>query len=135
MGKISWPSNYRWLHERLLAKPDAGLEYKEAWDALLYRLHGKIFALLLRNRTGRLLNLKCDPYLSLDYRARYPNVLPGWHMNKLHWNSLLLKGHIPEAVCKELVDISYDLVRQGLPKRLRADDLHGQGSEDAHPAG
>lgn len=119
MSKISWPPKYRWLHEYALAKPDAVLEYKETWDALLYRLHAKIFALLLRNRTGTLLNLKCDPYLSLDFRARYPNVLPGWHMNKLHWNSLLLKGNTPEDVCRELVDISYALVRQGLPKKFR----------------
>lgn len=119
MSKISWPRRYRWLHEYALQKPDAALEYKASWDALLYRLHGKIFALLLRNRMGTLLNLKCDPYLSLDFRHRYPTVLPGWHMNKLHWNSLVLKGHTPEDVCKELVDISYDLVRQGVPKKFR----------------
>lgn len=95
------------------------LEYKETCDALLYRLRGKIFALLLRNRTGTLLNLKCDPYLSLDFRARYPNVPPGWHMNKLYWNSLWLKDHTPAEVCKELVDISHALVRQGLSKKFR----------------
>jgi Uncharacterized protein conserved in bacteria len=119
MSRISWPQRYRWLHEYALSKPDAVPEYKESWDAILYRLHGKIFALLLRNKTGTLLNLKCEPYLSLDYRDRYPHVLPGWHMNKLHWISLSLKGVTPEDVCRELVDISYDLVRQGLPKKLR----------------
>lgn len=119
MKRISWPPRYRWLHEYALAKPLAVLERKESWDALLYRLHGKIFALLLRNRTGTLLNLKCDPYLALDYRTRYPSVLPGWHMNKLHWISLSLAGTTPEDVCKELVDISYELVWQGLPKKIR----------------
>lgn len=118
-GRIAWPPAYRWLHEYALAKPDAVLEHKASWNALLYRLHGKIFALLLRNAGGTLLNLKCDPYLSLDFRARYPHVLPGWHMNKLHWNSLDLTGRTPEDVCRELVDISYGLVRQGLPKGLR----------------
>lgn len=61
MDNISWPPNYRWLHEYALAKPDALLEYKETWDALLYRLYGKTFALLLRNRSGTLLNLKGIP--------------------------------------------------------------------------
>ena len=82
-------------------------------------MHGKIFALLVRNKADTLLNLKCDPYLSLDFRARYPTVLPGWHMNKLHWISLSLMDKTPESVCQELVDISYDLVWKGLPKRLR----------------
>lgn len=126
MSPISWPPKYRWLHDYALAKPDADLEHKKTWNALLYHLHGKIFALLLRNRTDTLLNIKCDPYLSLDFRARYPNVQPGWHMNKLHWISLVLKGNIPEDVCKELVDISYDLVRLGLPKRLRGDFRAGR---------
>ncbi len=119
-GRITWPRGYRWLHAYAEAKPDAVLEYKESWDALLYRLHGKIFALLLRNKTnGTLLNLKCDPYLSLAFRERCPAVIPGWHMNKLHWISLCLRGHVPEEVCRELVDISYDLVRSGLPAKFR----------------
>lgn len=97
------------------------MERKESWDAILYRLHGKIFALLLRNKAdGPLLNLKCDPYLSLGYRARHDTVIPGWHMNKLHWISLRLSGRTPEDVCRELMDISYDLVKAGLPVKARA---------------
>lgn len=119
MNRITWPKKYHWLHAYLLEKPFAFLEYKESWDAMLYRLHNKIFALLLRNKTGTLLNLKCDPYLSLDYRARYPSVLPGWHMNKLHWVSLSLKDHTPEDVCRELADISYELIWNSLPQKMR----------------
>ena len=94
-------------------------DYKESWDALRYFVHGKIFALLVRNRGETLLNLKCDPYLSLHFRERHDTVLPGWHMNKLHWISLRLAGDTPENVCRELVDISYDLVWKGLPKKIR----------------
>ena len=118
--RIAWPAGYLWLHEYALSKPDAEREYKESWDALLYRVHGKIFALLLRNTAdGLLLNLKCDPYLSLAFRERHPAVTPGWHMNKLHWISLSLRGATPEAVCRELVDISYDLVWKGVPVKIR----------------
>ena len=134
MKKISWPPKYRWLHDYLLTKPDAVLEHKESWDALLYRLHGKIFALLLRNKTGTLLNLKCEPYLSLDFRGRYPGVLPGWHMNKLHWISLSLKERTPEDVCMELVDISYGLVWQKLPKKLR-ENGESSGCEERRKSG
>ncbi|MDR0238909.1 MAG: MmcQ/YjbR family DNA-binding protein [Deltaproteobacteria bacterium] len=119
MKRTTWPPNYLWLHEYTLAKPDAVADFKESWDALRYFVHGKIFALLVRNRGATLLNLKCDPYLSLDFRARYTTVLPGWHMNKLHWVSLSLMEPTPESVCRELVDISYDLVWKGLPKRIR----------------
>jgi predicted DNA-binding protein (MmcQ/YjbR family) len=118
MNRTTWPPNYLWLHEYALTKPGAVADFKESWDALRYFVHGKIFALLVRNRTGSLLNLKCDPYLSLDFRVRYPTVLPGWHMNKLHWISLSLMGHTPKDVCRELVDISYDLVWKGLPKKI-----------------
>jgi len=119
-GRIAWPPAYHWLHEYVLAKPEAVFEYKESWDAMLYRLYGKIFALLLRSKDyGILLNLKCDPYMSLAFRERYRTVMPGWHMNKLHWVSLSLEGRTPEDACKELVDISYDLVRAGLPKVVR----------------
>lgn len=119
MNHTTWPSAYSWLQEYVLAKPDAVEDFKESWDAWRYFLHGKIFALLVRNKTGTLLNLKCEPYISLDFRERYATVLPGWHMNKLHWISLSLQESTPESVCKELVDISYGLVWQGLPKRIR----------------
>lgn len=119
MSRISWPTQYHWLHEYALEKPFAIFEYKKTWDACLYRLYGKIFALLLRNGTATLLNLKCDPYLSMDFRARYPSVLPGWHMNKLHWISLSLKDNPPENLCKELMDISYELVWEGMPKKIK----------------
>ena len=118
--RIKWPLKYGWLHEYALSKPDAQLEYKESWDAMLYRLHGRIFALLLKDTAERtLLNLKCDPYLSLGFRSSHKKIIPAWHMNKIHWISLILKGDTPEAVCMELVDISYDLVKAKLPKTLR----------------
>ena len=120
MSRITWPRKYRWLHDYALAKPDAVSDYKESWNAMRYLVHGKMFALLLRNKTGTLLNLKCEPYLSLSYRESYATILPGWHMNKLHWISLCLRGHTPEDVCRELVDLSYDLVWKGLPRRLTA---------------
>lgn len=118
--RITWPQNYTWMHAYLLAKPDAELEYKTTWNAMVYTLHGKIFALLLHSAEhGTLLNLKCAPYVSLEFRMRHETITPGWHMNKRHWISLVLKGHTPEDVCKELADLSYDLIRDALPKRLK----------------
>lgn len=118
--RIAWPPRYTWLHEYALAKQDAVLEHKESWNANLYRVHGRIFALLLHSpKLGTLLNLKCEPYLAMIFRERHPTVLPGWHMNKVHWISLSLKGNTPADVCRELVDISHELVWQGLPRKIR----------------
>lgn len=117
MRRVSWPPKYRWLHDYALTKPDAVAEYKESWNAMRYFVHGKIFAMLLQNRVETLLNLKCEPYLSLAYREQYATILPGWHMNKLHWISLSFRQPTPEDVCKELVDISYDLVRKKTPRK------------------
>lgn len=119
MSRTTWPRKYQWLHEYLLTKQDAVFDYKESWDSIRYFVHGKLFALLVRNKTDTLLNLKCEPYLSLVYRERYPSVLPGWHMNKVHWISLQLRGEAPEEICRELVDLSHDLVWEKLPKRLK----------------
>ena len=116
---IFWPAGYQWMHEFALALPGAELEYKPTWEALLYRLHGKIFLLLLQNRqNGKLANLKCDPYVSLALQQEYPAILPGWHMNKLHWISLVLNGKTPRDVCEQLVLNSYGLVREGLPRNV-----------------
>ena len=119
-GRFTGCRKHPWLPEYLLARPGCVMEYKPTWDATLCRLGGKIFALYLRDGKGTpMLNLKCDPYLALDYRDAFPGVLPGWHMNKLHWNSLLLEGDTPDEIVRELVDISYGLVRAALPKKVR----------------
>lgn len=119
-GNLTTCPRYPWLEEYLSGKPSCLREYKATWDATLYRLHGKIFALyLLDGKSTPMLNLKCEPYLALDYRGAFPGVIPGWHMNKLHWNSVLLKGSTPDDIVRELIDISYDLVRSSLPRKLR----------------
>ncbi len=121
---VAWPRRYKWLHEYALEKPGAEADYKESWNAVRYWLHGKIFALLVRDPQNKvLLNLKCDPYLSLEFRGRYACVLPGWHMNKLHWISLAFYGRPGDSLCRELVDISYGLVRANLPRKFRKDTL------------
>lgn len=115
-----FPPHYAWVDAYLVALPGAVKEHKDSWEAVLYRLHGKIFALLLNDSRGRgLLNLKVEPYTALWFRAEYPHIEPGWHMNKLHWNSLHLGGDTPDEVVRELLDMSYALVLNKLPRRLR----------------
>lgn len=64
-------------------------------------------------------NLKCDPEYAAELREREPGIKPGWHMNKKHWNSVMTDGTVSEKLFKELVDHSYDLIVQSLPKKLK----------------
>jgi predicted DNA-binding protein (MmcQ/YjbR family) len=76
---------------------------------------GKMFALISENEYPLRINLKCDPDDALALRAGYPAIIPGYHMNKRHWNTLVLDGSLPDELVAELIDHSYILV----VKRLR----------------
>lgn len=79
---------------------------------------GKIF--VLANVNGSTANLKCDPPLARDLRAAYPHaIVPGWHMNKEHWNTVQIDGELDDAMVERMVVHSYELVVAGLPRRDR----------------
>jgi predicted DNA-binding protein (MmcQ/YjbR family) len=85
---------------------------------LVVKVGDKIFALL--NLDGPpSVNLKCDPVKALELREIYPTVIPGYHMNKNHWNTLFLDGSLPKDLIISLLDHSYDLVFNSLPEKLR----------------
>jgi predicted DNA-binding protein (MmcQ/YjbR family) len=80
---------------------------------------GKIFALIPLDASPRV-NLKCDPTLATILRETYPAVTPGYHMSKIHWNTILLDGSISDDELLEMVDHAYDQVVKGLTKKDRA---------------
>jgi len=85
---------------------------------LVVKVGGKIFALInLDNNPS--VNLKCDPERSIDLRERYDAIIPGYHMNKSHWNTLILDGSLPDRLIAELINHSYDLVLASLPKKTQ----------------
>ena len=91
-------------------------------DTLVFKVAGKMFA--LANMTVfESINLKCDPEQAIELRERYAAVLPGYHMNKQHWNTVLIDGSISNQLLLQWTKDSYDLVVQSLPKKLRA--MHG----------
>jgi len=78
-------------------------------DTLVFKAGGKIFALV--NLDGDLsINLKCDPALALELRERHSSVIPGYHMNKKHWNTIYIDGTIPDKEIFEWIDHSYELI-------------------------
>jgi predicted DNA-binding protein (MmcQ/YjbR family) len=86
---------------------------------IVFKVHGKMFALLALDEVPARVNLKCDPDLALELRDRYEQVEPGYHMNKKHWNTVVLDGVIPEREVRKMIDHSYELVVQSLPKAKR----------------
>ncbi len=88
-------------------------------DNIVFKVRGKMFALLALDEVPPRVNLKCDPDLALELRDRYEQVEPGYHMNKKHWNTVELDGVIPEREVRKMIDHSYDLVVQSLPKAKR----------------
>lgn len=95
-----------------LSKPGAEETTPFGPDYLVYKVGGKIFALTSPDEFPPRVNLKCDPERALELRDRYESILPGYHMNKRHWNTVVLDGSVPSELVRELVDHSYQLVKK-----------------------
>lgn len=89
-------------------------------QTLVFKVKGKIFALTDIDHFESV-NLKCDPVKALEYRAVYEEIRPGYHMDKKHWNTVLIKGSLDDEFLKQLIKDSYDLVVLNLPKRIKAE--------------
>lgn len=103
----------------LLAKKGATEETPFGPDALVYKVMGKMFALVAWEEDPLAISLKCEPGQALFLRDLYPAVRPGYHMNKKHWNTVTLDGTIPEDEVRGMIDDSYDLVVKSLTRALR----------------
>ncbi|GAA3498005.1 MmcQ/YjbR family DNA-binding protein [Streptomyces prasinosporus] len=93
-------------------------------ETSVFKVGGRLFALTDLHARPLRVNLKCDPEDAIRLRADHPGlIVPGWHMNKRHWNTVTADGGLPDRLVRELVEDSYDLVVAGLPRadRLRLD--------------
>lgn len=91
-------------------------------DTLVFKVGGKMFALtsLKGWENGKpSLNLKCDPDWAQELRGQYDEIQEGYHMSKIHWNTIALNGQISDTFVKELIDHSYDLVFKSLTKKIQ----------------
>lgn len=103
-----------------------GLPFGEG--TLVFKVEGKMFALASLDAVPASVNLKCDPERALEYRERYESVLPGYHMNKRLWNTVILDGSVPDRVINEMIDHSHALVVAGLPKATQARVAKSKGA-------
>jgi len=100
-----------------LSKPGTTEECPFGPETLVLKVKGKMFALCSIDDFGDI-NLKCNPEKAMVLREEYPQIKPGFHMNKTHWNTVTLEG-LPQKLISELIDHSYDLVKASLPKKTR----------------
>ena len=107
------------FREYCLTKAGVTEETPFGADNLVFKVRGKMFALLALDEVPAACNLKCDPDRALELRDRYEQVRPGYHMNKKHWNTVELGTGIPDAEVRKMIDHSYELVVQSLPKAKR----------------
>lgn len=94
-------------------------EFPFGEDVLVYKVEGKVFLLTRVEEHPLSLNLKCDPDYAIELRERYDAVTPGYHMNKKHWNTVVLDGSVPVGEVLKMIDHSYEQVVMGLPLKVR----------------
>jgi len=108
--------NYKLTEKYLLSKPESRKEFPFGADVAVFKVKSKMYATLSYKKGIANMNLKCDPYRAAALRDVYAAVIPGYHMNKLHWNTLVLDGSISPKEIKKMIDHSYALVVKGLKK-------------------
>jgi predicted DNA-binding protein (MmcQ/YjbR family) len=104
--------DHKTVEDYLLSMPHARLDYPFGEGVAVYKVGDKMFALVAEESTPVKLSLKCDPKLSLLLREKYESVMPGYHLNKKHWNTLLLTGQLNWEEVQDLVRHSYNLVTE-----------------------
>lgn len=90
-------------------------------DTLVFKVAGKVFLLTGLDSADLRFNVKCDPEKAIELREEFSCVLPGYHMNKKHWNTVLVDGSVSSRQLKEWIDLSYDLVVNTLPLKARSE--------------
>ena len=113
--------NVEQLREYCLAKKGTSEGFPFDEHTLVFKVMGKMFALVALERIPSQVNLKCDPERAIELREEYDgSIIPGYHMNKTHWNTVFLEP-LPSHLILELVDHSYQLVVDKLPNKLKAE--------------
>jgi predicted DNA-binding protein (MmcQ/YjbR family) len=106
------------IREYCLSKKGVTEEFPFDETTLVFKVAGKMF--LLTDLTGDLsLNLKCDPERAIELREHYPAILPGYHMNKKYWNTVMIDGTLSKTFIFQLIDESYERVVEKLPRKIQ----------------
>ena len=116
---------YGWIDEFLLAKPGVTKDLQPEWNWIRYQIGGKMFAAICRDDEDKpvYITLKLDPLEGDFMRKQYEDIIPGYYMNKVHWNSVKADGNVPDDVLKDLLDKAYRIVLGSLTKKKQKEIL------------
>lgn len=115
--------NVETLREYCLSKKAVTEDFPFGESTLVFRVKNKIFLLVSLDSSPLQFNAKCEPNKAIELREQYDAIQPGYHMNKKHWNTVVIDGSISTVLIKEMINDSYDLIAQSLPKKLREELL------------
>ncbi len=107
------------IKSRLESMPGGQDDMPFGPDVIVYKVMGKMYGLISWKETPIRINLKCDPGLALMHREIYQAVIPGYHMNKKHWNTVILDGSLHEELIQDMINHSYERVVASLRKTDR----------------
>lgn len=107
------------IREYCIAKKGVEEGFPFGETTLVFKVQGKMFLLLALDAQPPQFNAKCEPDLAVQLREKHSCVLPGYHMNKQHWNTIVCDNSVPKKLIWDWIDQSYDLVYASLPKKLR----------------
>ncbi|WP_106567177.1 MmcQ/YjbR family DNA-binding protein [Cecembia rubra] len=113
-----------YFRDYCLSKPGVTEDTPFDEKTLCFKVGGKIFA-ITDIFDFESVNLKSDPEQAIELRERYEGILPGYHMNKKHWNTVVCDGSVPDGLILQLVDHSYDLVFSSLPRKIQQSLIAG----------
>ncbi len=105
------------LHAACLELNGAEETFPFGPETSVFKVGGKVFALSALAGVPLKVSLKCEPDLALTLREAHPAIVGGWHLNKRHWNTVTLDGSVPEALLREMIEDSYDLIVAKLPRK------------------
>src|SRR6478752_9981186 len=103
------------LRDHCLALPGSAETYPFGPETSVFKVSGKIFAISRLKERPLRVSLKCEPLLAEQLREAHPAVLPGYHLNKRHWNTVIIDGSLPDDAVRDMIEDSYDLVVSKLP--------------------
>ena len=111
--------NIEMLREYCLSKKSTEEGFPFGETTLVFKVMNKIFLLVSLDADPLQFNAKCNPEKAIQLREEYNAITPGYHMNKKHWNTVIVDGSIPSKLVKEMIDDSYNLIVESLPKKSK----------------
>ena len=111
---------YSWMDEYCLSKRGVEKDFKPEWNATRYMIRGKMFAMQGGDKEGKpIFTMKLSPMDGQALRSQFKDIIPGYYMNKEHWNSLYLEGDVPDDIVKDMLDQSYEILLNSLSKKVQ----------------